>query len=300
MGTWFSSAPVAPPAIKIGDLLKQKSDALDQFRDDYRKLGFAVIEANDEFVNLCTKYRNTCDQWFKSKTFREKQQFESKPKDELFAELGRRPNEGYVLTQHKKEYLKFKAGSDRDLFPTEEIYDQCQVLIKQWRVMAESCLDVILLEPCVDEKTKEDTTLVSEEDVENIKKFGEIHASVSLIHYFKQLRGENEQDKKLTEEEEIANRTIEVPLGEHVDTGVITLILCSDISGLEMLDRRSNQYFKCENMYDAGKHMFVIAGRKLELFSTNKPIESTWHQVKIDVNTERYSLLYFWEIQKDH
>jgi len=297
MGSWFSFGPVAPPAIKLGELLQQKTDAVEQFRDNYRRLGFAVVEVNDEFVNLCAKYRNTCDEWFKSHNFNEKQKFENKPKDELFAELGRKPNEGYVLTAHKKEYLKFKAGSDRELFPTDEIYDQCQVLIKQWRVMAEACLDTILLEKALDEKTKEEDSIVTEEELENIKKFGEIHASVSQIHYFKERTIEEE---KMTEDEKISNRTIEMPLGEHVDTGVITLIMCSDISGLEMLDRRSNQYFKCENMYEAGKHMFIIAGRKLELFSSKKQIMSTWHRVKIDIKTERYSLLYFWEIQKDH
>jgi len=299
MGGWFSSAPDTPRPIKISDLLQENATEVGRFREELRRLGFTVVELNDEFVGLCDKYRKTCDQWFKDNAFGEKKKFESKYKDELFEQMGRRPNEGYILTANKKEYLKFKAGTHRELFPTDEIHDQCQVLITQWRTISEACLDAILTEPCSDEKTNEQTAIVTQEELDGIKQFGKIHGSVSLIHYFKQLRGEKEE-KKLTEEEELSNRTVEIPLGEHVDTGVITCILCSDIPGLDMMDRRSNKYFLCESMYEPARHMFVIAGRKLELFSSKKPITPTWHQVKIDVNTERYSLLYFWEIQKDH
>ena len=98
----------------------------------------------------------------------------------------------------------------------------------------------------------------------------------------------------------------------------MTFISCSDIKGLQILDRKSNSYFHCEPLFDSTKHIFVIAGRysffilytnqkinkktkrKMELFSWKKPIKPTWHQVEIPLATERFSLLYFMEIQKDH
>ncbi len=63
------------------------------------------------------------------------------------------------------------------------------------------------------------------------------------------------------------NRTVEVPLGNHIDTGLMTFISCSDQHGLQVLDRYSQQYFYPELIFDPSKHIFVIAGRKMELFT---------------------------------
>jgi len=66
-----------------------------------------------------------------------------------------------------------------------------------------------------------------------------------------------------------------------------------------MLDRKTGKYFPCEQYYSSNKHMFVIAGKKMEIFANLKPINPTWHQVRIPVTSERFSLLYFVEIQKE-
>ena len=80
----------------------------------------------------------------------------------------------------------------------------------------------------------------------------------------------------------------------------MTFILCSDFSGLQILDRKTNKYIPVEDHYDANKCMSVIAGRKMEhIFLWKEVIPATWHYVKIPIEQEKLSLLYFLEIQKD-
>merc|ERR1719283_654291 len=109
-----------------------------------------------------------------------------------------------------------------------------------------------------DEKEAKVEPLTSAEDRENVRKFGAIHASISLIHYFDKKCGK-EDEAKLDEDDRLKNRTEEVPLGKHVDTGLMTLITCSDVAGLEVLDRRSDKYYHAEKQFDERKHVFVIA-----------------------------------------
>jgi len=43
----------------------------------------------------------------------------------------------------------------------------------------------------------------------------------------------------------------------------------------------------------------LLLEKKMEIFANLKPINPTWHQVRIPVTSERFSLLYFVEIQKE-
>jgi len=115
----------------------------------------------------------------------------------------------------------------------------------------------------------------------------------------KKKKKKKKKKNQLSEEELLYNRSEEIPLGKHVDTGVLTFILTSDVGGLQILDRKTNEYYHPEKSFKPGTHMIVIVGRKMELFSYKKKIDPTWHQVKIPVDLERLSLLYFMEIQKE-
>ena len=336
MGSFFASfgKPVLPIPVKASDLENGDKVAIEQFRKDYRSLGVSVLEMDDNFYKITQDYRATCGQWFDSNTFDHKKTFIAESKDALFKELGRRPNIGYILTENKKEYLKFKNSSTVDMFPNQEIYTKFKQLYQIWDDAAMICMECILSE--IVPKPKKDTMtatkskseskteekkdenenedkeseeklpenmefLTTKEDRANIRKFGGIHSSISLIHYFKKLCDKEDEEKVLeTEDDKLKNRILEVPLGKHVDTGLMTLITCSDVAGLEVLDRKTNKYFYPENTFDPKKHIFVIAGRKMELFSWKSVIKPTWHAVRIPLETERNSLLYFMEIQKDH
>jgi len=262
-----------------------------------------VLEMDDHFHSVTMQYRKTCSDWFGGHSLTDKKQFVAETKDPLFKELGRRPNIGYILTEHKKEYLKFKDSSTEDMFPSADIHSRFKALFQIWNEVALICMDTVLSETVPSSAPSSDGVdslepLTSAEDRSNVRKFAGIHSSISLIHYFAK-NGEKEEECKMEEDERVQNRTEEIPLGKHVDTGLMTLIECSDVVGLEVLDRKSNTYYYPESMFDPKKHLFVIAGRKMELFTHKKEVKSTWHRVRIPVENERNSLLYFMEIVKD-
>ena len=276
--------------------------------------GVAVLEMDDNFNAITTRYRSICSEWFDGNSLSEKEKFVAESKDPLFKELGRRPNIGYILTEHKKEYLKFKDSSAEDMFPSADIHSRFKALFREWNDAALLCMDTVLSEPVASSKNTNGTpsneedeeklpegmeAMTTLEDRSNIRKFAGIHSSISLIHYFDK-KGEKADEHKMNDKDRRTNRTVEVPLGKHVDTGLMTLITCSDVVGLEVLDRKTNRYYYPEQTFDPKKHIFVIAGRKMELFTHKKVVKSTWHQVRIPLEKERNSLLYFMEIQKDH
>eukprot|EP01084_Bolivina_argentea_P049784 91566_1 len=125
MGSFFASfgQPTLPIAVKEMDLTNGDEKAIEQFRNDYRFLGVAILEMDEKFIQTTTDYRSICGKWFNETNFTEKKKYIAESKDALFKELGRRPNIGYILTENKKEYLKFKDSSSIDMFPTKQIYD---------------------------------------------------------------------------------------------------------------------------------------------------------------------------------
>eukprot|EP01083_Nonionella_stella_P000120 354_1 len=288
--------PTLPTPVKATDLSNGNDAAINQFRSDYRHLGVAVLEMDETFQSLATQYRSICDAWLKGNRFSEKRKFIAESKDELFRELGRRPNIGYILTEHKKEYLKFKDSSSQDTFPNTQMYDAFKQLFPLWNDAAMTCMETVLSETV----PKEDEPLTDKGDRDAIRKFGAIHASISLIHYFGKQCEKEEENKLNSEDERLSNRTTEVPLGNHIDTGLMTFVTCSEQFGLQVLDRKTNRYYYPEKVFDPMKHMFVMAGRKMELFTWKNVIEPTWHAVTVPLEKERNSLLYFMEIQKDH
>ena len=406
MGSFFSklltssnAQPIAPPVIKQEDLLNNDEKTIEQLRENYRTLGFAVVECTDEFKTLCSRYRGSCEDWFHENTFASKKEWIAPKIDNL---LGR-PNIGYILTPHKKEYLRFKDSTKKEQFPSEDIYNQFQELIQQWHNIANVSMRSILTENVLysekmhprhqlksnqyknnnnnkkgKQKKVEPTMQPICEEVDKIAQFGKIHSSISIVHYFKENEGvtvgenvnnnvnengeektrnkdendekkqekggekaekkensvethkdtrenENKNEKKETKKGDdddvksevkdgggndeigesdlsISNRTEAIALDKHNDTGLMTFIICSDVNGLEMLDRGTDKYFHCEpHYYDKNKcHMFIIAGRKMEIFSFKKEIKATWHRVTIPVEQERMTLLYFMEITKEH
>eukprot|EP01083_Nonionella_stella_P195534 720231_1 len=324
IGTYYlffkkNQQPTLPIPVKEIDLFSKDENAIKQFRSDFRNLGFAVLEMDESFWECAREYRTLSSNWLYNNSIQHKLKYESVAKDELFAELGRKPNIGYILTEYKKEYLKYKNTSNEDTFPSKQIYNSFKKLFSKWNNAAMTCMDTILSEPIkknpnkkqnyVEEKDEKNDDeiyangmepLTSKIDRDNIRKFGAIHSSLSLIHYFSRRCAKEDEEKLATRDEKLTNRTVEVPLDVHVDTGVITMVSCSDVCGLEMLDRKTNKYFKPEEIFDPNKHVFCHAGRKMELFSWKNAIKPTWHAVRIPLSTNRLCLLYFMEIQKDH
>merc|ERR1712008_135247 len=142
-------------------------------------------------------------------------------------------------------------------FPTASMYTKFKQLYKIWDDAAMCCMETVLSEPVKIKKksnsnNEEETNeklpdgfeaLTRKIDRDNVRKFGGIHSSISLIHYFDQKCAKDEENELKSEEDRLSNRTMEVPLDKHVDTGLLTLITCSDVPGLQILDRKTDTYF---------------------------------------------------------
>jgi len=109
---------------------------------------------------------------------------------------------------------------------------------------------------------------------------------------------------------------------------MLTFIICSDVSGLQIKDRLKEQrdkrkrkqvvvlkefeeekeqeekdedFIEVEKIMTEGVDLFCIAGRKLSIFQADKDREiflPTIHRVMLPGDTERFSLLYFMDCQK--
>eukprot|EP01084_Bolivina_argentea_P221478 375109_1 len=289
-----------PSAIKEISLMNNNEDAIKQFRDNYRRLGFAVIEMDNDFNANSKFYRSICSKWFKENTFEDKKQYSTKFSNELCKELRTKRHSGYILTENEKEYLRFKKTTDSLLFPTKQIHDEYHKLFNRWNIFTNKCIDVVFDETTNVFDNKSQTynieSLLNQQEKDELIQRNKKYSSISVIHYF----SENDEEKKDIDEKQIGKRVNEVALDAHQDTGVMTFILCSDVVGLNVLNRKTNEYIAIEQHYNSNNCCFVIAGRKMEhIFSWKKIISATWHSVKIPVDQERLSLLYFLEIQKD-
>jgi isopenicillin N synthase-like dioxygenase len=87
-------------------------------------------------------------------------------------------------------------------------------------------------------------------------------------------------------------------LTKYLDTGILTLIICSDVPGLQVWDLQNKEWLEVEKLVIPKEDMFVIMGRKMQFFSatTPSPFMPTTHRVALPLNTERSSLLYFQDV----
>ena len=305
-------SPTLPTAIKEDDLMKNKVESIQEFRKNYRNLGFVVVEMKDDFNSSAKLYRSLCSEWFGNNSLNEKSKFSTKYEDSESKEFGIKPHIGYILTPSVKEYIRLKKNTDKSLFPSIEIYNLYHKLFDRWNTFTNKCIDIVFDEivNVFDNKTQKYNLepILNKQEKQEIVERNLNYSSLSVIHYFDNIcakqKNKNESELESKDDEDFNDkynqRTKEIPLDKHQDTGVMTFILCSDVCGLQIFDRKTNKYIDVENYYDSNQCMFVISGRKMEhIFSWKKIIPATWHYVKIPVEKERFSLLYFLEIQKD-
>jgi len=118
-----------------------------------------------------------------------------------------------------------------------------------------------------------------------------------MIHYFSRKPPEERDEGDVAGDDEDG---MNVPSKIHTDTGILTLISCSDVPGLEVENRDNGEFLEVEKIYaeTARRDLFVIVGRKIEFFSRNQPpmFKATVHRVMLPYNIERNSMLYFVDV----
>jgi len=134
-------------------------------------------------------------------------------------------------------------------------------------------------------------------------------SSLSYIHYFPMTESsaddsqnnsnwEEYKDEKGKEKDKWIEDGFTYPSKTHTDTGILTLIICAEVPGLQVWDSVNKKWLEVEKLVTPREDLFVIMGRKCELFSTVKesPFKATTHRVALPLNTERNSLLYFVDV----
>jgi len=205
--------------------------------------------------------------------------------------LGKK-NEGYLLVPRVKEFLKLKNGDElpENVEGFQEKFDR---FWKNINDIAELCLDILALS--IDENGKQYFEQKLYEDIK--KKFAK-KSSISMIHYFPRKPPEERDEGDIAGDDDEGQN---MPSKTHTDTGILTLISCSEVPGLQVENRDNGEFFEVEKIYaeTARRDLFVIVGNKIEFFAQSQEppmYKATVHRVILPYNIERNSMLYFVDV----
>jgi len=116
-----------------------------------------------------------------------------------------------------------------------------------------------------------------------------------MIHYYGRAPPEEREENDVNGDDKDG---LNNPSKVHTDTGILTLISCAEEPGLQVENRADGSFIEVEKLAEVRRDMFVIMGRKIELFAKNQPsmYNATVHRVMLPYNIERYSMLYFVDV----
>eukprot|EP01121_Diplochlamys_sp_Union-15-3_P000510 TRINITY_DN10446_c0_g1_i2.p1 TRINITY_DN10446_c0_g1~~TRINITY_DN10446_c0_g1_i2.p1 ORF type:complete len:301 (-),score=63.63 TRINITY_DN10446_c0_g1_i2:17-850(-) len=270
-----------PPALQADDILSlDPSSAHSKFVECMRDKGFAILTLNPKMKNAVDNYFKDAEDFF-SLPLEEKKKFNS------LDELQRQINKNYVHVSGSKEFMKLQKNEDTNIYPTnphtfkksfDSVFEHLETLSKR-------CFTLIAKYTSAETKH---SPFINDDVYKIIMKKMEERSSVSTIHYF--------PVKKSDSSTEINNE----PSKTHTDTGILTLIMCASVPGLQVQDRSKdeNTFIEVEKLVKPREHIFCIIGRKTELMSNVKPsvFTPTTHRVLLPFGVERYSLLFFMDV----
>lgn len=267
---------------------------------DLKDLGYAVIKLQEQSKSALKIYESSCEDFFKLDEV-EKLKYSGKHQDKLLDEIGPKPNIGYIRTKGK-EYIKLR-GSDIEALDNyvPQNPPNFKENFKSASALLSDIADACLLHVGSFQLSAEGNTYIKPDVLSSARSLARDGSSVSSIRYFQQKSDavvdlQLETKAPLDEENEAEDG---LRLKEHADTGLLTLIRCARIPGLQIEDRSSGEYFTVDSKYEPESHLFCIVGRKLQLVAaTEKVFQPTLHRVMFDPLKERFSLLYFMDFRK--
>jgi len=297
-GNWSGSAAREDPVeVEISQLLAGDKDAVANYLKDLSELGYAVIRLNEESENLLREYENMSREFFEL-DMKTKEEFRGKEKDPLLAEIGPRPNIGYIHTK-PKEYLKLRGTDPIESVPEKPdgFRDSFKRTAEFFATLGDKCLLYVGTCPTSDGKN-----YMKDDVLKSARSLSLDGSSISSIRYFKQTDGPEAASVNVPDEYGNTNAEGDegLRLGIHADTGLLTFIRCACVPGLQIENRVTKEYFTAEEKFEPEKHLFCISGRKLHMMSAGdeKIFIPTLHRVLFDPTVERNSLLYFMDFRK--
>jgi len=183
---------------------------------------------------------------------------------------------GYRENANIKEYIKLRFPEGRDCFG--EPFSNVFTFLKQitWTLFLHLAK---YPNPNPNAKRK---YLMDIQDVVTIKEFTELMSSVSLINYY-----------KIDDTDEI-----HYPSSAHQDTGLLTLVVCSGVAGLQIYDKQTDTWMAMESNFEPRNYVFVFMGEKISLFSGCEQFVATTHRVVIKKSQCRMSMVFLLDVGK--
>jgi len=202
-------------------------------------------------------------------------------------------NMGYVEVEGVREHIKLRINGDRkgawpEAVPGfKDTYDTASNLLSSiaWNVFIE-------LTKYAELNPKAHFRELSAEVLRDLKECTSERSAIAVIHYY--------TPENSTHDNATTCKLVDV-CDEHTDTGILTLILCSEVAGLQVWDRKKKDWMEIENnliekyksQYPNQKFIMCILGEKAGLFTGSEALKPTLHRVMMKSTTERYSMLYF-------
>lgn len=253
---------------------------------------FAVLALSDEQAAVVRQLRDAADRFF-AMPADEKNRSVAPPRfanGEIAELTAVKDNKGFIFVDTIKEYLKI-TGDDGN-FPSADYERAHRAAYALFARMASDCLRA-MAQYKIDGRSMWQPAVL-----ESVLKFAPARSAVSVIHYFAR---EPESARS-----SYGDTAIEFfPSPPHVDTGVLTLIVCADVPGLQIADATTGEYIRAEEIMGAsgaayGTRVFVIQGRKASIFSdhalaseSGRQYTATLHRVALPARCERTSLLFY-------
>lgn len=200
-------------------------------------------------------------------------------------------NLGYVDIEGTRDFIKLREGGDRQgQFPDQPQNFKASLLSTN-TLFSRTCWN-IYLELLNNPSISPNSAKHFPEDIRtSLKECVDERASVSYIRYY------------LPSTPQPAIRDV---CDEHTDTGLLTLIMCSSVPGLQIWDRKNQKWSEAERevirKYKSANPLrplaFCIMGEKITTFTDSKVLSPTLHRVMVENGVERSSLLYFMDTAK--
>ena len=308
----LSQSVVVPPPILVSDIISEDDDAgRAQLCQYLVKYGFAVLRDTPENVEMVRECRRKVADFFHL-PMEEKKKYEIFVEDDIRGK--RRVNRGYLSYQHK-EFLKIRLDDPQETYPAsvEGLHPAFSSAMNHMHDIVRSALHKVGIGSS-EAYNESEGRWISEDFFTTAKDFLVGGSSLSVIRYYNMMNippesvlGEKESEEK--EPSYDAPKDVEdvygvaagdrhIPCSEHYDTGIFTLILLSEIPGLQVENRETKEWIPIEKVGQPGDFALIM-GRKIDLIKRPKdlPLTPTFHRVEKANDVERQSILFFYDLQ---
>jgi isopenicillin N synthase-like dioxygenase len=307
----LSQSVIVPPPILVSDLVSDDPDAgRTQLCEYLVKYGFAVLRDSPENVEMVRECRSKVSEFFHL-PMEEKKKYEIFVEDDIRGK--RRVNRGYLSYQHK-EFLKIRLNDPQESYPTVEgLHHAFSSAMNHMHDIVHSALRKVSI-GSQEVFADSDGPWIKPDFLETAKEFLIGGSSLSVIRYYNMMNipAESIIEEKVSDpsyEDSMAPKSVEddvggsagashIPCGEHYDTGIFTLILLSEIPGLQVENRETKEWIPIEKVGQTGDFALIM-GRKIDLLKAHRdlPLKPTFHRVEKSNDIERQSILFFYDLQ---